>query len=124
MSAEQPREPLRRRVYRELFEQLQARIDGQEMTADTVADATRRLQARARLRIARGLQARDEAPGIADAVAALADDSPAQAARDEALVGRWRQAHGIVEDAGGARARIAERLEQMAARLHAHAALA
>ena len=49
----------------------------------------------------------------------LAEDAPEQAARDEALVCRWRQAHGIVVDTTGAREWVADRLERMAARQQA-----
>jgi hypothetical protein len=75
-----------------------------------------------RLRMARCLEGCDTHPSVADALAVLGNDSAEQAAHDEALVRQWRQAHGIVVDTAGARARIAARLEQMAARQQAYEA--
>jgi hypothetical protein len=119
MSPAPPREPLQRRVYRELAAALQARLVGQELSWPAVHAAQRRRQARVRLLIGRRLEVPDTHPGMAHALSALAQDSPEQAAHDEALMRRWCQAHGIVVDAAGARAHVAERLETMAARQRA-----
>ena len=109
-------EPLQQRIYRELAAELTARLEGQELSWTTVHAAERRRQARVRLTIARCLEVSDTYPGVAEARMVLAEDAPEQAAHDAALVCRWRQAHGIVVGAAGARARIAERLEAMARR--------
>jgi hypothetical protein len=113
-------EPLQQRIYRELAAELTARLEGQALSWTAVNTAERRRQARVRLTIARCLEASDTYPGVAEARMILAEDAPEQAARDEALVCRWRQAHGIVVDAAGARARIAQRLEAMAVRQQAY----
>jgi hypothetical protein len=51
-------------------------------------------------------------------------DTPAQVAHHAALLDQWRAAHGLMGEATGARARIAARLDQMAARQHANATVA
>jgi ATP-dependent exoDNAse (exonuclease V) beta subunit len=124
MSAAKRREPLQQRVYREMAEQLKARLEGQDMTIQAVIDAMHRIQARARLKVARRLQGSADGSLIADVLAALEKDSPERAAQDEALVCRWRQAQGVVVDAPGARQRIAHRLAEMAERQQANATVA
>jgi hypothetical protein len=121
MSAAKPREPLQQRVYREMAEQLNARLEGQDMTIQAVIDAMHRIQARARLKVAQRLQGSEDGSLIADARAELGEDSPERAAQDEALVCRWRQAQGVAVDAPGARERIAHRLVEMAERQQANA---
>jgi hypothetical protein len=119
MSPAQPREPLQERVYRVMAAALQTRLEGQELSWTAIHAVERRRQARVRLLIGRRLEVPDTDPGMADALMVLAGDSPEQAVHDEALMRRWCQAHGIVVDAAGARARVAERLETMAARQRA-----
>jgi hypothetical protein len=109
-------EPLQQRIYRALAAALTARLEGQELSWPAVHAAERRRQARVLLTIARGLEASDTYPGVAEALMVLAEDAPEQATHDAALVRRWRQVHGIVVDTAGARARIAQRLEVMARR--------
>jgi hypothetical protein len=102
------REPLQQRLYRELADALTARLEGQALSWTTAHAAEGRLGARVRLTIAGRLEVPDTHPRMAHARMILAEDAPEQAARDAALVRRWRQVHGIVVDTAGARARIAE----------------
>jgi hypothetical protein len=85
MSAAKPREPLQQRVYREMAEQLNARLEGQDMTIQAVIDAMHRIQARARLKVAQRLQGSEDGSLIADARAELGEDSPERAAQTR----RW-----------------------------------
>jgi hypothetical protein len=120
MTPDQPKAPLQQRIYRELADRFTAQLEGQALSWPAVHAAEGRIRARVRLKLCRLLGAPDTDPGMAEALTVLAGESPAQAASDEALVRRWCQMHGIVEeDADGARARIAQRLETMAARLQA-----
>jgi ATP-dependent exoDNAse (exonuclease V) beta subunit len=118
-----PREPLQRRIYRELAGALTTRLEGQALSWPVFLTAQRRMQARVRLTIARRLGVDDTHPSLAEALLALAEEAPEQAARDEALVRRWCQAHGIAGEAAGARAHVAARLEAMARREQAAHAL-
>jgi hypothetical protein len=120
MTPAQPRKPLQQRIYQQMAEELTARMEGQALSWPAFFAAERRLQGRVRLTIGRRLGAPDTDRDMADALMVLAEDSPAQAAHDAAVVRRWDQAHGIVEDAAGARARIAQRLEEMAERQQAY----
>jgi hypothetical protein len=119
MRPEPSREPLQQRLYRELAEALTARLEDQELSWPAIHAAERRMQARVRLFIGRRLGAPDTHPSMAEALMVLAEDAPEQAAYDEALVRRWRQAHGIVVDAAGAREWVMQRLDEMAERLQA-----
>jgi hypothetical protein len=116
MRPEPFREPLQQRVYRELAAALTAQLEGVELSWPAFLAAERRIGARVRLLIGRRLEVPDAHPGMAHALMTLAEDTPEQAAHDAALVRRWHQVHGVVVDAAGARARIAERLEVMARR--------
>ena len=123
MTPAQPREPLQQRIYRELADALTARLDAQELSWPTVHAAERRIQARTRLWIGRRLGWPDTDPGMAEALRVLAGDTPEQVAHDEALMSRWRQAHGIVVDTSGAREWVLQRLDQMAERERAYTLL-
>ena len=118
-----PREPLQRRIYQELAGELTARLEGQELSWTAIHAAERRMRARVRRVVGRRLEVPDTHPGLAEALMVLAEETPEQAARDEALVRRWSQAHGIAWDAAGARAHVAARLEAMARREQAARAL-
>jgi hypothetical protein len=123
MTPPQTREPLQQRIYREMADALTARLEAQELSWPTVLAAERRIQARTRLWIGRRLGWSDTDPGMAEVLMVLADDTPEQAAHDEALRSRWRQAHGIVVDTSGAREWILQRLDQMAERERAYTLL-
>ena len=123
MTPAQPREPLQQRIYRELADALTARLDAQELSWPTVHAAERRIQERTRLWIGRRLGWPDKGPGMAEALRVLAGDTPEQVAHDEALMSRWRQAHGIVVDTSGAREWVLQRLDQMAERERAYTLL-
>jgi hypothetical protein len=118
MTPDQPREPLPRRIYREMAAKLTARPGGPELSWPAGHAAEGRMRARVRLTIGRRLEVPDTHPGLAHALMTLAEESPEQAAHDEALVRRGRQAHGIAVDAG-ARARVLARLEAMSRRQQA-----
>jgi hypothetical protein len=107
MTPDQPREPLPRRIYREMAAELMARPGGPALSWPAVHAAERRLGARVRLTIAGRLEVPDTHPRMAHARMILAQDSPEQTAHDAALVSRWRQVHGIVVDTAGACVRIA-----------------
>ena len=81
--------------------------------------ARSRQGARARLAIGHrlGMDAND--PRLVDAVTLLAGDTPAQADYDAETIARGRGQHGIPDESGGARERLAKRLEDMACRLAA-----
>ena len=119
MRPDPSREPLQQRVYRELADALTARLEAQELSWTAVHAAERRIQARVRLCIARRLEVPETHPGMAEALAVLAEETPEQATHDAALVRRWRQAQGLAVDAAGARARVMARLEEMARRQQA-----
>jgi hypothetical protein len=123
MSPEPSREPLQQRLYRELAEELTARLEDQERSWPAIHAAERRMRARVRRVIGRRLEVPETHPGMAEALAVLAEETPEQTARDEALMRRWCQAHSIVVDATGARERVMQRLEIMAARQQAAGAL-
>ena len=123
MRPELSREPLQQRLYRELAEELTARLEDQELSWPAVYAAEGRMRARVRRFIGRRLEVPETHPGMAEALTVLAEETPEQAARDEALVRRWCQAHGIAGDAAGARAHVAARLEAMARREQAARAL-
>jgi hypothetical protein len=109
------REPLQRRLYRELADALTARLEGQELSWPAMHAAEGRMRARVRLFIGRCLEVPDTHPSMAEALTVLAEDAPEQAAHDAALVSRWCQAHGIVVDVG-ARDRVLARLEEISRR--------
>jgi hypothetical protein len=115
------REPLHRRIFREMADALTATLEDQKLSWPAVDAAEDRMRARVHLKMARLLGAVDTDPGMPQILATLADDAPAQAAHDAALVRRWRQAQGIVVDASGARERVMQRLEVMAARMRFYA---
>jgi hypothetical protein len=118
MSPGTPQEPLQQRIYRELAEELTAHLEGQELLWPAIHAAEGRMRARVRRSLGRRLEVPDTYLSMADALMVLAEESPEQAAHDEALVSRWRQVHGMTVDAG-ARVHIAERLEEMARRQQA-----
>jgi fermentation-respiration switch protein FrsA (DUF1100 family) len=120
MRPDPSREPLQQRIYRELADALTARLETQELSWPVVDAAERRIQARTQLWIGRRLGWSDTDPGMADALMVLAGDTPEQAAHDEALISRWRQTHGIVVDASGAREWVLQRLDEMATRQQAY----
>jgi hypothetical protein len=99
------------------LERLEARIRG-VWPADVEA-AKVRVLAPVRLKISVALDAVDHAAFKADD-ALLANDTPEQAAADEAVLRRWaRQYPETRYPDDGARVRIAARLEKMAQRLQA-----
>ena len=119
MRPEPSREPLQQRLYRELAEELTARLEDQELSWPAIHAAERRMWARVRRFIGRRLEVPDTHPGMAEALTVLAEETPEQATHDAALVRRWRQAQGLAVDAAGARARVMARLEEMARRQQA-----
>jgi hypothetical protein len=62
MTPAQPREPLQQRIYRELAEELTARLEGQELSWPAIHAAEGRMRARVRLTIARRLEMPDMHP--------------------------------------------------------------
>jgi hypothetical protein len=120
MTPSQPKAPLQQRIYWELADALTARLEGPALSWETFLAAERRMRARVRLAIGRRLEMPDTHPSMADAIRVLSGETPEQAARDAALVSRWCHAHGIVVETTGARAWVAERLEQMAERKRAY----
>ncbi len=123
MRPDPSREPLHRRIFRELADALTARLEDQELSWPAFLAAQQRILRRVRLKVCRRLGAPDTDRIVAEALTVLAGETVEQAARDEALVRRWCQAHGIAGDAAGARAHVAARLEAMARREQAARAL-
>jgi hypothetical protein len=81
-----------------------------------VHDALARQQARARLTLCRRLGVDSRDPRLVDAVTLLLGDDEARSAHDAELIARWRRVHGLDDDPGEVRQRLAQRLEAMARR--------
>jgi hypothetical protein len=82
-------------------------------------DAHARQQVRAYVKICRllGVDAHDRR--VAEAISRLAGDDEARIARDAAIMARWREQQGLMEDPAEIRQRFTKRLEAIARRLQA-----
>jgi len=84
-----------------------------------VHNALARQQARARLAVCRRLDVDPHDSRVMDAMSWLGGDDPARVAQDVETIARWRRQQDIPAEAGEARQRLAERLDEMARRLQA-----
>jgi hypothetical protein len=78
MRPDPSREPLQRRVYRELADALTARLEAQELSWPAVYAAEGRIRARVRLKVCRRLGTPDTDPIVAEALTALAEETPSR----------------------------------------------
>jgi hypothetical protein len=101
------------------------RIEAQLEAFDTrvawaaVDAALHRERARAMVKMCHLLGVDPDDPRYAEAAAVLIDDGMALQAQDADTLARWRQQEGIVDTSEGARPRVMETLDEMAARLKA-----
>jgi hypothetical protein len=79
--------------------------------------AMHRQQARARIKMCRLLGVDHDDARYAEAAAVLTDDGMALQAQDADTLARWRQQEGIVDETEGAKERLMEKIDEMAARL-------
>ena len=94
MRPDPSREPLQRRVYRELADALTARLEAQELSWPAVYAAEGRIRARVRLKVCRRLGTPDTDPIVAEALTALAEETPEQAAHADAPLVSGARDHG------------------------------